>query len=97
MTRTLFRPWFGPPFGRCRLCGAPVKRPGARRCAQRAGGHRGEQPKPMSGSQQARETGRRGGCRRADPCLLVESLASRRLPRESSLDIHSGTPPGAST
>ena len=25
MTRTLFRPWIGPPFGKCRRCGDPVK------------------------------------------------------------------------
>lgn len=30
MTRNLFRPWIGPPFGQCRRCGDPVKRPGVR-------------------------------------------------------------------
>ena len=25
MTRNLFRPWVGPPFGRCRRCGDPVE------------------------------------------------------------------------
>ena len=33
MTRKLFRPWVGPPFGKCRRCGDPVKRPGARLCS----------------------------------------------------------------
>ena len=30
MTRNLSRPWIIPPFGRCRRCGDPVKRPAAR-------------------------------------------------------------------
>ena len=33
MTRNLFRPWVGPPFGKCRRCGDPVKRPAARLCS----------------------------------------------------------------
>ena len=33
MTRNLFRPWVGPAFGKCRFCGDPVKRPGARLCS----------------------------------------------------------------
>ena len=33
MTRTLFRPWVGPPFGKCRRCGDPVKQPAARLCS----------------------------------------------------------------
>ena len=33
MTRTLLRPRVGPPFGKCRRCGDPVKRPAARLCS----------------------------------------------------------------
>ena len=33
MTRTLLRPKVGPPFGKCRRCGDPVKRPAARLCS----------------------------------------------------------------
>ena len=33
MTRNLFRSWVSPPFGRCRRCGDPVKRPAARLCS----------------------------------------------------------------
>ena len=33
MTSNLFRPWVGPPFGKCRRCGDPVKRPLARLCS----------------------------------------------------------------
>ena len=33
MTRNLFRPWISLPFGKCRRCGDPVKRPAARLCS----------------------------------------------------------------